>query len=87
MPNRDFDGENEVGTLRNRKRYKLEGKKRNVDGECKKYLEGTSNTSLWSDSEDHSDRVKRFETPKKPKTPEARSVTPPVSGNIINTAT
>jgi len=85
MPNRDFNRESEVITLRSGKRYKLEGKKRNTDGECKRYLEGTSNTSLWSDLEDHS--VKRSETPEKPKTLEVKSVTSPVSGNNTSTAT
>lgn len=33
MLNRDFDEENEVGTLRSGKRYKLEEKKRNSDEE------------------------------------------------------
>jgi len=38
MPSRDFDGEDEIGKLRSGKRYKLGGRKRNTDGECKKYL-------------------------------------------------
>lgn len=87
MPSRDSDEANEIGNLHNGKRYKLEGRKRNVDGECKKYLESNYNTTLWNDLEDHSDRLKRHETPEKPKTPEVRSVTPPIYRNNTNTAT
>lgn len=83
MPKNDFDEEDDVGTLRSGKRYKLEGKKRNADGECKIYLEGNYNTSLWSDLEDHSKWIKKPETPEKPKTPVVRYVTPPLSGLIL----
>jgi len=50
MQDKDFDRENEVVTLRSGKRYKLEEKKKNADGEWNSYIEGTSNSSLWSDS-------------------------------------
>lgn len=84
MPSRDFDGEDEIGKLRSKKRYKLGGRKRNTDGECKMYLEDSYNTTLWSDSEDHRDRFRKPETPEKPLTPEVRFVAPPISRNSTN---
>jgi len=78
MQSKDFDGENEVGILRSGKRYKLEETKRNVDGDWNNYLESTSDTSLWCDSEGHNNRIK---TPEKLKTLEVKLVTPPISGN------
>ena len=50
MHNRDFNRDTEVGILRSGKRYKLEGKERNADGEWNNYLENTTITSLWGGS-------------------------------------
>jgi len=38
MPSEDFDKAKEIGKLRSGKRYNMEGRKRNADGECRKYL-------------------------------------------------
>ena len=39
MISKDFDWEDKLGKLRSGKRYKLEGRKRNADEECKRYIE------------------------------------------------
>jgi len=51
MQSSDFD---RSGTLRNRKRFRLGGKKRNSDGESRTYIESPS----ASESEYHSDEKK-----------------------------
>lgn len=64
MLNKDIDWEDDLGKLRSGKRYNLEGRKRNDDGKCKRYIEEGQNAVSQSDSEDDNDRVKRPETPK-----------------------
>ena len=39
LRNKEVDWEEEFGKLRSGKRYKLEGKNRTVDRQCKKYIE------------------------------------------------
>jgi len=80
MPSSDYD---EVGTLRSGKRFRVGGKKRNFDGECKRYIEG----HFSSDSEDHSNEIKWVKTLEKPKTPEVRTVTSSESGSNTGTVT
>lgn len=63
----------------------MEGKERNADEEWNIYLESTTITSLWGDSEDRS--VKRPTTPEHPKTPEVKPVTPPLVGSGIKSMT
>jgi len=74
MLGKDIDWDNEIGRLRSGKRYKLEGKKRIVDRECKRYIEKGYNTVSHSDSEDYNDKEKRLETPKALIFPEVRHV-------------
>ena len=61
----------ESSTLRSGKRFRLGGKKRNIDGESKRYIE----SHYLSDSKYHSDKsewtnwVEWVKSPKKLKTP------------------
>ena len=62
MHNSDFDRETEARILRSGKRYKLEGKESNTDGEWNNYLESTTVTSLWGELEEYN--VTKPMTPK-----------------------
>lgn len=76
MLNKDFDLKDDLGKLRSGKRYKLEGRKRNADDECKIYIDEGHSVVSKSDSGDYSDIVKRPETLEKLVTPEVRSTIP-----------
>lgn len=85
MHNSDFDRDTEAIILRSGKRYRLEGKESNTDGDWNSYLEDTTITSLWGESKEYSE--KRPTTPEQPKTPEVKPVTPPPFGSGTKGAT